>query len=156
MAVQSTVTLCFLWNILCVQGVTISSLFLFLIFFNVWQLILFPFLLLNDFYYIYSCAPIITTQCYSTPHPPTCLLWKPYIFPSTWVSICWAQKLIVSFFEIPHVSDGIWCWWAISSWVPPLESADSYERDRESRIHQVTDISVFTNWNEHAWLFECS
>ena len=47
-------------------------------------ILLFYFLLLNEFYYIYSCTMIITTRFYSIfipnpqpiPHPPTCLLWK--------------------------------------------------------------------------------
>ena len=48
-------------------------------------LLLFLLLLPNDFYYIYSCTTIITTQFYSIsilnpqciPPPPTCLIWKP-------------------------------------------------------------------------------
>ena len=46
----------------------------------------------------------------TSPHPWNCLLWKPNIFESLCVSICSAKKFSLSFFQIPHVSESIWCW----------------------------------------------
>ena len=37
------------------------------------------------------------------PHPPACLLWKPYVFQSLWVCTCSAKKFVVSFFFRCHM-----------------------------------------------------
>ena len=69
-------------------------------------------------YYIYSCTMIITIQFYRISIPqPQCILQPPELSPletisfsSLWVSICSAKKFSLSLFQIPHVSESIWCW----------------------------------------------
>ena len=54
----------------------------------------------------------------ASPQPSTCLIWKLNVFQSLWVSIC-SAKFIVSFFQIPNISDSIW-YWCLIVWLTSL------------------------------------
>ena len=71
----------------------------------------------------------------ASPYSPNCLLWRLWIFQSLWVSICSAKKFIPSFFQIPHVSESIWCWCLIV-WLTSLSVIIS------TSIHVAKNASI--------------
>ena len=66
-------------------------------------------------YYTYICTVqfyrISIPQLQHTTSPPELSpLETINFFQSLWVGICSAKKFILSFFQIPHISESIWCW----------------------------------------------
>ena len=93
--------------------------YLFILVNSFWQINLFLiFLLLNEFITFIvvqwsSQSSFIGFPSHNpsaSPHSLNCLLRRPEVFQSLWVSICSAKKFTVSFFQTPHVSEIIWCW----------------------------------------------
>ena len=85
------------------------------------------FLLLSEFYYIYTCTMTITTKFYSIsipnpqhiPSPLNLSHLETLSFSSLWVNIYSVKKFIVSIFHIPHFSDSIW-FWCLTVWLTLL------------------------------------
>ena len=105
---------------------------------------LFKFLKLN--YDICSCIMIITIwfhrisipQPKQIPPPPKRSPPETIVFQCLWVSICSAKKFCLSFFQIPHVSESIWCWCLIV-WLTSLSMIVS----RPIHVAKNAGISFF-------------
>ena len=89
------------------------------------NLLLICFLLLNEFYYVYRYTTSITTKFYSISIPnPLCTLPPPQLVSfgnHKFFNVCESASVLqrsslCHFFQIPHVSDSIWCWCLLVWW----------------------------------------
>ena len=125
-----------------------NILFFYLLFFSI-------FLLLKWIYYICSCIMIITIWFHRISIPqPRHISPPPKLSPPETISFSMSvsQYLFckvhsVLFFQIPHVSESIWCWYPIG-WLTSLSMIIS----RSIHVAKNASISFLSNILSNFWI----
>ena len=128
----------------CYGMPSISPLLLLFVFWHILFIYLFTYtLLLKWIYYIYSCIMIITIQFnrisipnpQCTPPPPNLSPLKTISFSVSASQYLFCKEAHCVFFQIPHVSESIWCWCLIV-WLTSLSMIISRS------IHVAKNVNI--------------